>query len=371
MLHCGEATPQFPDMTGDARPVRYDKVSPAFDAIPAHGDVLPVAPGVLWLRMPLNLTGLSHINLWLIEDDGGYAAVDTGMNTEVIRLCWDKVLTHALGGKPITRVICTHYHPDHMGLAGWLCERFGAPLYMTRREWLQGRVFWLDAQAQPPEFVVEYYRLLGFTEEALREVRSRGYSHFRDSVWKPPGQLARIRDGDVLTIGGRGFRVVVGYGHAPEHACLFSAELNLMFSGDQILPRITPHIGVYAPEPEANPLQEYLDSLDTFRPLPADLLVLPAHNEPFRGLHARLDDLRQHHAHRLNLLEEMTAEPKRVASTLKALYGRQLRPHETYLGFAESLAHLNCLRAQGRVTRELADDGVWRFRRTGAAANAA
>ena len=351
--------------------MRYDQVVYAFDAIPAHGAVLPVAPGVLWLRMPLNLTGLSHINLWLIEDEGGYTAVDTGMNTEVIRLCWEKVLTEALGGKPIVRVICTHFHPDHMGLAGWLCERFGAPLWMTRREWLQGRMFWLEARPTPPEFVVEHYRLVGFTEAALNEVRTRGYRHFQDAVFEPPGQLNRLKDGDVFAVGGRQFRVIVGYGHAPEHACLYCEELNLMISGDQILPKITPHIGVYPVEPDANPLQEYIDSLETFRPLPDDLLVLPSHNEPFRGLHARLDYLQQHHRHRLSLLEELTAEPKRVASTLKSLYGRQLKPHETYLGFAESLAHLNCLRAQGRVVREVDEDGVWRFRRTGAAANAA
>lgn len=342
-----------------------------FPRVPEPGEALPVAPGVLWLRMPLKLTGLSHINLWLLEDEAGWTVVDTGMNIDVIRQAWEQVFDGALGGKPITRVICTHFHPDHMGQAGWLCERWGAPLWATRREWAFGRMLYLDQKPEPPAFFLEHYRRLGFGEQALAAIRARGYSNYAQSVTPIPEQYRRIQDGETILVAGRAWRVIVGYGHAPEHACLYCAELGLLISGDQILPKITPHIGVYPSEPEANPLQEYVDSLATFRPLPADVLALPAHNEPFRGLHARLDYLHVHHERRLTVLEELLGEPKRVMSTLKALYQRMLKPHETILGVGEAMAHLNCLIAQGRVVRETDADGVWTFRRARVAADAA
>lgn len=347
------------------------ELSYPFERIPEAGETIAVAPGVLWLRMPLMLTGLSHINLWLLEDGDGWTIVDTGMNIEPIRQAWEQVFATALGGKPVTRVICTHFHPDHMGQAGWLTERWGVRMWATRREWLFGRMLYLDRQATVPEFFLEHYRRAGFGEEALAEMRERGYSHYSSSVTPIPEHYRRIQDGEVIEIGGRTWRVVVGYGHAPEHACLYCEELNVLISGDQILPKITPHIGVYPAEPDANPLQEYLDSLATFRPLPADVLALPAHNEPFRGLHARLDYLRGHHEDRLTVLEELLGEPRRVMSTLKVLYKRRLKPHETFLGVGEAIAHLNCLIAQGRVVRETDGAGVWTFRRARLAADAA
>lgn len=347
------------------------ELSYPFPAIPEAGETIAVAPGVLWLRMPLLLTGLSHINLWLLEDGDGWTIVDTGMNIEPIRQAWEQVFASALGGKPVTRVICTHFHPDHMGQAGWLTERWGVRMWATRREWLFGRMLYLDRQPTVPDFFLEHYRRCGFGGEALDEMRARGYSHYSSAVTPIPEQYRRIEDGEEIQIGGRGWRVVVGYGHAPEHACLYCEELNLLISGDQILPKITPHIGVYPAEPDANPLQEYLDSLATFRPLPADVLVLPAHNEPFRGLHVRLDYLQAHHQDRLTVLEELLAEPKRVMSTLKVLYKRRLKPHETFLGVGEAIAHLNCLIERGRVVRETDAAGVWAFRRARLAADAA
>lgn len=347
------------------------ELSYPFERIPQAGEAVAVASGVKWLRMPLMLTGLSHINLWLLEDGDGWTIVDTGMNIEPIRQAWEQVFATALGGKPVTRVICTHFHPDHMGQAGWLTERWGVRLWATRREWLFGRMLYLDRQPAVPEFFLEHYRRAGFGEEALDEMRARGYSHYSSSVTPIPEQYRRIQDGEKIEIGGRTWRVVVGYGHAPEHACLYCEELNLLISGDQILPKITPHIGVYPAEPDANPLQEYLDSLATFRPLPANVLTLPAHNEPFRGLHARLDYLRDHHEGRLTVLEELLGEPKRVMSTLKVLYKRRLKPHETFLGVGEAIAHLNCLIAQGRVVREIDEAGVWIYRRARVAASAA
>lgn len=342
-----------------------------FDRVPEPAETIEVAPGVLWLRMPLELTGLSHINLWLLDDGDGWTIVDTGMNTDKIRELWGEVLDRYLGGRPVTRVICTHFHPDHMGLAGWLCERWRAPLWATRREWLFGRMLYLDAADVAPEFYLDHFRRLGFKPDAVENLRARGYNHYRESVWEIPGAHRRIVDGERIEIGGRSWRVIVGYGHAPEHACLYCGELGVMISGDQVLPKITPHIGVYPSEPDANPLEEYLDSLAHYRHLPADTLVLPAHNEPFHGLPARLDYLRTHHDERLAALEAALSEPTRVLSTLKVLFRRRLKPFEAFLGVGESLAHLHCLIGRGRVERGLDADGVYVYRRTQAAADAA
>ncbi|MEQ9639647.1 MAG: MBL fold metallo-hydrolase [Alphaproteobacteria bacterium] len=343
----------------------------AFDRIPEPGEVFPVAPGVGWVRMPLKLTGLSHINLWLLDDGDGWTIVDTGINTHQIRELWDQVFDTALAGRPVTRVICTHFHPDHMGLAGWISERWNCRLWATRTEWLFGRMLYLDSQPKTPDFFVDHYRKVGFGAEALEIIASRSYENYAKSVWPIPEQYRRIVNGETIRIGGRDWRVVCGYGHAPEHACLYCPETGVMISGDQILPKITPHIGVYPAEPDANPLQEYIDSLDIFRPLPKDLLVLPAHNEPFRGLHDRLDYLAKHHDERLNALVTLLDEPKRVMSTLKVLFGRIMKPHETFLAVGEAIAHLNCLIEQGRVVRDLDAEGIWSYRRAGKAADAA
>jgi len=338
---------------------------------PAAGLAQQVADGVFWLRMPLDLTGLDHINLWLLADGDGWTIVDTGMKSERIQALWQQHFAGSMAGRPIHRLICTHFHPDHMGLAGWLQAQSGAPLWATRREWLFGRMLYLDAQEVAPEWYIEHYRRVGLSPEACEALRQHGYNNFRKIVTPVPEQVRRIEDGENFDIGGRRWRVIAGFGHSPEHACLYCEELGVLISGDQVLPRITPHIGVYPSEPEANPLQEYIDSFDNFIGLGDDLLVLPAHGLPFHGLQRRLTQLRQHHADRLTVLEECCREPTRALSTLKVMFGRRLKPFEAFLGVNEALAHLHCLIGQGRVVREEDDDGVWLFRRGGTRADAA
>jgi len=337
----------------------------------AFGQPQEVAPGIFWLRMPLDLTGLDHINLWLLDDTDGWTIVDTGMDSERIRAIWTDVFKHHLGGRPVVRVICTHFHPDHMGLAGWLCDHWRAPLWATRQEWLFGRMLYLDAEDAAPDWYIDHYRRVGFSDEALDKLRERGFNNYRSIVSPVPAQVHGIRDRDVIDIGGRGWRVITGFGHSPEHACLYCEELGVIISGDQILPRITPHIGVYPSEAEGNPLQDYIDSLDRFPDIGDDVLDLPAHGLPFRGVQRRLEYLRRHHAHRLTVLEETCIEPTRVLSMLKVMFGRRLKPFEAFLGVGEAIAHLNCLRADGRIVREEDDDGVWVYRAKRARADAA
>jgi glyoxylase-like metal-dependent hydrolase (beta-lactamase superfamily II) len=330
-----------------------------------------VSPGIFWVRMPLELTGLNHINLWLLRDGPGWTIVDTGMKSDRIRELWEGVFANHLDGLPVTRVFCTHFHPDHMGQAGWLTERWNCPFWATHREWLQGRVAELDQHETTPEWFLNFFHKVGLSKAALAEMADSGYSHFRDSVTPIPPQVRSVREGELIRIGDGDWQVIIGRGHSPEHACLFNHKSHVMIAGDQILPKITPHIGIHASEPEANPLQLYLDTLANFDHLPADTLVLPAHGLPFYNLHPRLDYLRQHHAERLAVLEGFCVDPTRVLSTLKVMYRRQLNPFEALLGMSEALSHLHCLMGQGRIIRETNNDGVWLYQTAGRRAYAA
>ncbi len=347
----------------DQLPPRVQKLDHPFDRIPDPEELFEVAPGVYWVRMPLDLTGLDHINLWLLKDGDGWTLIDTGMNSDTIRDHWQAIFADKLDGRPITRLICTHFHPDHMGLAGWIVEQFGCQLWMSRGEWTFGRMIEGVQRTQTPDFFVDFFRAVGLKEAALQAIRDRGPGSYTNMVWPIPQQFRRIKQDDVLVIGGHRWRVVRGTGHSPEHSCLVSDELKLMISGDQVLPRITPHIGVYPEEPDGNPLQDYMDSLIALRAISDEVLVLPAHGDPFRGLHRRLEYLLDHHRARLEALEDFVDEPTRVLSTLKVLFSRRLGNNEAFLGIAEALAHLNCLLEQGRIVREADPDGVWTYRR--------
>lgn len=347
-------------------------ISHPFAESPPPGETVEVRPGVHWLRMPLPIPGLEHINLWLLEDGFGWTAIDTGLRTKTILELWERIFAARLGGRPVTRVLCTHFHPDHVGEAGWLCDRWQAPLWMTLGEWSFGRQLMLDAIADVPDEMVEFYRRAGFDADTLAAFRVRGFDNFRKAVTPIPRQFRRLSDGDVLRIGSHDWRVIVGRGHSPEHACLHCAELGLLISGDQVLPGISPHIGVYPGEPEANPLQQYLDSLPRFRGLAKDTLVLPAHRDPFVGLDARIDQLLSHHAKRLDDLAAALAEPMTVVQAVPALkFRRAITKDNMTLAAGETLAHLHQLMNAGRAVRRAGPDGVWLYQATAKAARAA
>ena len=351
--------------------VAENAVQYPFEDAAAPGKPQEVAPGIYWLRMPLELTGLDHINLWLLSDGDGWCIVDSGMRTDRIHDLWQEVFANFLDGKPVTRVFCTHFHPDHIGQAGWLTRHWDCELWMTHREWLQGRVAELDHSDKMPEWQLQFFRNVGCSQSALADMAESSYDYFRKAVTPLPPQVHSVQAGQEIRIGEDDWQVIVGQGHSPEHLCLFNHKTRVLISGDQILPRITPHIGLHASEPAANPLQLYLDTLANFDHLPNDTLVLPAHGLPFYRLHPRLAFLRQHHAERLALLEEFCSEPTRVLSTLKVMFQRELNPFEALLGMSESLSHLHCLMGQGRVVRKTGDDGVWLFQASDRHANAA
>jgi len=338
----------------------------AYDAAPKPGGTVEVAPGVHWLRTALPFK-LDHINLWLLQDndeDGdGWTIVDTGINRDEVRDAWKSVFAdHFTDAKPLKRVIVTHFHPDHFGLAGWLTRRFRVPLWMPREEWTQARMLTLETSESSRGAFSRFYHAAGFDEEMMDAAKARAGRYAR-SVSRAPASFVRIADADEIVIGGRVWRTIVGTGHSPEHACLYSEELDVLISGDQVLPKISPNISVWPQEPEADPLALFLSSLDKLRGLGPDTLVLPSHNLPFRGLDGRIDDLQSHHAERLEATLGFCSEPVTGVQVLRQLFLRELDTHQLFFALGETLAHLHYLMGRGKVRRRRDADGVHLFQR--------
>jgi glyoxylase-like metal-dependent hydrolase (beta-lactamase superfamily II) len=332
-------------------------------APPGPAETIEVAPGVRWLRMPLPFA-LDHINLWLLRDGDGWAVVDTGIGLPDTRALWERLFASGLEGRPLTRVLVTHFHPDHMGNAGWLTDRWGVDLWCTQGEWLMAQFAWRQRADGDVERHLRHYRRHGASEAALADFRRRG-NHYPGVVPEVAPQFRALRDGDPVDIDGRRWDVLTMPGHAPEHACLSSAAARVLISGDQVLPRITTNISVWPDQPRGNPLRLYLDSLARFRPLAADTLVLPSHGLPFRGLHARLDALAAHHRARLDATLGALEAPRTGVELIPVLFRRALDTHQLGFAIGEVLSHLHFLEAEGHVRRLTGADGLHRFQRTG------
>ena len=327
---------------------------------PAPGQMVELDAGLFWLRFPLPFA-LDHVNLWVLDDGDGWTLIDTGYGDEPSRGLWEGLLAGPLAGRPLRRLLVTHFHPDHLGLAGWLAERHDVELLMTRTEWLTGRMLALDDSETFLAAGDRHWRAAGMPEEAVATARQRGNT-YRRGVTVPPARMTRVMDGQTLRLGGGDWRVIVGRGHAPELITLWSQERGILLAGDQILPRISPVVGIWASTPEADPLGEFLDSLDHYRGLPEDCRVLPSHRQPFRGLAPRLDELRRHHEERLDRALAACAGPVTAADVMPHLFDRPLDVHQQGFALAETYAHLAHLVARGQVAQALDDAGVWRYR---------
>ncbi|SAK41041.1 metallo-beta-lactamase superfamily protein [Caballeronia catudaia] len=341
------------------------------DALPDAGGVREVAPGVFWLRMPLPFA-LDHINLWLLRDeiDGekGWTIVDCGISSDTIRANWERVFDTVLDGLPVLRVIVTHCHPDHLGLADWLCKgadkaRWNVRLWISLGEYAMGRVMAAgDGSNAGGERAAAHFAAHGLTDPASLDALRNRDSYYPTLVPSIPAEYRRIRNGDVIRIGARDWEVVTGYGHSPEHTALFSATDKLLISGDMVLPRISTNVSVFAIEPEGNPLALYLESLGRYETMPADTLALPSHGKPFRGVQTRIGQLREHHRARLAEVREACAQqPCSAADIVPIMFRRKLDIHQMTFALGEALAHLNLLWLDGTLKRETGDDGVIRF----------
>jgi glyoxylase-like metal-dependent hydrolase (beta-lactamase superfamily II) len=338
-------------------PIRYE-----LEARPGDGETLTLMEGITWLRMPLPFQ-LNHINLWLLRDSGGWVIVDTGLGTSTTRSTWRQVFSDGMRNDPATHVVVTHLHPDHAGCASWLVSEFGVDLWMTREEYLLCRALIADTGKEAPPDGMRFYRAAGFDDEQLARYREN-FGMFGKVVPDMPQSFRRICDGDVLEFAGHEWEVIVGRGHSPEHACLFDRGRNIVIAGDQILPTISPNVSVWPTEPRANPLQEFFASIDRLeQSLPEDVLVLPAHGKPFRGAHARLEELRREHTERLEILLDNGCKPRRAVDTFADLFGRAINDSNRIMATGEALAHLHYLVASGEMRSTTDDDRVTWFER--------
>ncbi len=332
-----------------------------FPQVPENGQLIEVADGVFWLRMPLPFQ-LDHINLWLLRDGNGWVIVDTGYPDDAVRETWSQIIDGLNG--PVNRLVVTHFHPDHLGLATWLMEKTGAPLFMTSGEFLTAHAVWHEVGGHGARFMVEQFRQHGLDGERLARFEQRG-SGYRKSVPALPEFYERLKAGDVLTVDSKKWQLIIGYGHSPEHMALYCAELAVLISGDMLLPKISTNISVFASTPNADALRWFIDSLDEMaRKLPAETLVLPSHGLPFTGLQPRVEALRAHHEDRLRALEETCEKaPKSAAELLDTLFQRALDTHQTMFAMGEAIAHLNYLEKAGRLSRNTDASGVIRYSR--------
>ncbi|MFT6086081.1 MAG: glyoxylase-like metal-dependent hydrolase (beta-lactamase superfamily II) [Glaciecola sp.] len=329
--------------------------------IPGPGTVQKVAPDILWLRMPLPFD-LDHINLYLLEDgNDGYALIDTGIGTSRVEELWDSLLAKL--AKPISKVIVTHMHPDHIGMAGYLVEKFRVPLYMSHSEYFVARALSAGARGASDWQDDEYLVRCGMSAEYVAKAKNkRKENQGIGQVIRPiPLQFQCLKEGDSIRIGNDQWQVMIGRGHSPEHVCLYSEQRGVLIAGDHVLPGISPNIGVYSTEPNANSLDMYLSTLPQFLMLPSKTLVLPSHKQPFYGLHTRVNELIEHHQAHLSSLREFCQQAKTINDCLPVLFKRELNPHNMFFAVAEAFSHLNYLYFAGECSREINAKGQFVF----------
>jgi len=334
-----------------------------WDTPPSGSEAIEVAPGVLWMRLPLPMK-LDHVNVYALDEGESWTIVDTGFDSKTTRGIWAELMAGPLQGKPISRVIVTHHHPDHIGLAGWFQTAHGAELWTTRTAWLMGRMLQLDTQDAATPETIAFWRSAGMDPAIIEERSKERPFNFSDVVAPLPLGYKRIKQGDTIRVGGRDWDVHMGNGHAPEHATLWSRDDNLVIAGDQILSSISSNIGVYATEPDADPVGEWLEACERLNTLArADHLVLGGHKLPFTGLPIRMRQLIENHHSALERLEAHLETPCTAGECFSVLFKRKIGPAEYGLALVESIAHVQHLWLEGRATREKREDGAWVYRR--------
>lgn len=336
---------------------------PAIAAPPVgSGALVEIADGLFWTAMPVN-DMLASINIWLLREDDGWTLIDTGWRNAQTIAAWQVIAEKWFIGKYPTRILCTHMHPDHCGLSGWLAERYGAKLHMSRLEYYTLRMLAWDVMRTAPPQALGFYRSAGLDDAAISHYREQ-FGEFGQMIYPLPDAFIALADGDCLTIGGRHWQVVIGKGHSPEHACFYCPELNVLISGDQVLPRISSNVSVYPYEPEAEPLTDWIESLRKIRSaVPENVMVLPAHGAPFRGLHRRIDALLADVDDRLRrIMMSLTDGPMRIVDIFPIQYDRPITPRLGTMAAGETMAHLNHLCQKGLTRRETDQNGIhfWR-----------
>ena len=324
---------------------------------PDPATTMAVVPGVHWIRMPLPFA-LNHINLWLLEDGDAWTIIDTGLNNAATKALWQRLLAERFDGRPVRRMIVTHFHPDHAGLAGWLHETTGAPLWMSQIEWLHARIIQTDTGDDAVALLVAFYASAGCDDAYLTYVQHQGVAYAKRTT-PLPRAYRRLRDNDTLTINGDDWQVIIGTGHAPEHACLYCPAKDLIDFRRSGLSPVSRRMSAFI-HGSRRPIP-WLISWPAPTPLlalPAETLVLPSHNEPFFGLHPRLRPLTAHHEARLDDLLGDMDQPKTAMQLARSLFRRPLDEHQMGFAIAETIAHLHLLRDRDSIRRPQDDTGV-------------
>ncbi len=334
------------------------------DEKPGTGEVTAINDNIFWVRMSLPMKGLDHINLYFLRDGDSWVVVDTGIGSKDSMAIWQDVFDNHMEGMPVSRVIVTHLHPDHSGLAGWMCRKFGAPLLMTRDEYFLCRLMAADTGNPAPREGIEFYEHAGFTDDQIENYKMR-FGGFGKAISAMPHGYQRLQDGQSLTIDGREWRIIVGAGHSPEHACLWCPEMNVCITGDQLLPNISSNVSVWPTEPECNPLEYWISSCKKLKKeLPEDTLICPAHGIPFKGAHRRLDKLIYHHERALERLYDYCKKPMLATEVYSVLFRTKITDGNRLMAVGESIAHLNCLMRRGKMTRRINDAGHYTYKST-------
>lgn len=330
-------------------------------AAPEPGTLQELAPGILWLRLALPFA-LNHVNIHIIDDGTGWTVIDTGVANDQTRAVWEQMLAGPLAGRPVNRLVVTHFHPDHVGLGGWLAEKCDAGVTMSQTEYFRSRLAraagGTDSSPHRP-----FYVRHGLSPEEVEAVTVRGNAYQRLTV-ELPLSYTRVRAGDVLDLGGRRFEVLTGAGHALEQVMLLNREEGIFLPTDQVIGHISPNVGVDALEPGADALADFLASLRDIRAtVPEGVLTAPTHGRPFHGLHDRIDTLIAHHRERCDLVAKAIAEgASTTAGIMPTLFNRKLDPHQMGFAFGEALAHVNHMLALGELCGETDGEGVLRLR---------
>jgi glyoxylase-like metal-dependent hydrolase (beta-lactamase superfamily II) len=329
---------------------------------PAPGSVTDIAPGIRWLRLPLPYR-LDHVNIYLIENDGGWTALDSGLGDDPCKEAWAAALAGPLQGQDLKSLIVSHFHPDHVGLAGWLCQRFEIDLTMPRPEYLHSLLLQFAPADYGEDVFRPFYQRHGLSADATEIVLSRGHEYLKRTTGVP-ASYHRIKHGDTIAVGARSFQVLTGGGHALEQAMLYRPEERLFLAADQVIARISPNVSVHPMEPGLDALGIYLASLRAIRETVApDVLVLPGHGLPFHGLHDRVEELILHHAQRCGeIAAACKVAPLSVAEIVPYLFTRPLDAHQTGFAFGEVLAHVNHMLGRGELRLETDAGGVDRYR---------
>jgi len=337
---------------------RSRPVYPFGKDVPSPGETIEIAPGLHWACMEVPFA-LKWVNVWLVDDGGSWSIIDTGMPLDETKSAWRQLIDTVMGGEQVGRVIATHMHPDHIGLAGWFHRKTGAELWISRLEYVTCRMLCADTGREAPEVALRFFERAGWQPHHIAAYKER-FGRFGMGVTQLPDRFTRLTGGDEIELGGDKWKVLHGNGHSPEHACLYSENQNILISGDQLLPRISSNVSVHPTEPDADPLADWLASCAHLKENTSpDVLVLPGHNEPFTGAHDRLQALIDGHERGLERLHQrLTEEPRRVVDVFPAIFGRKIDDDLIGLATGEALAHLNCLIQRGDAVRETGPDGV-------------